>query len=332
MRKNSRAVETDRINPLINGGTHVALARAAKEGGFMPANKTFAGVQHIFCPTDLTARSQQTLAFAAQLAAASGARLTAFHAAPDTWFRPSSSDVLEGKGSVEKQILNCVSTYANDLDLEIIVEKGPDPAAEIVRLVRELDVDLVVMKARPGVSSALHFGSIVERVISGSRCPVLLLPAAFLRETDPAFDKLNFKRILFDYDFSQATDDLFHLTNDLIRDHDSSLNVISVLEPPPAYGVDLDQLETSKLQLGTAIKNRLSNAVLHEGRSPADISTRVEWGSHTDTILNYARDREIDLICTALSAPDRFVEKFYKLYLGQLLASSTCPILVKQCV
>ena len=298
----------------------------------MPADKTFAGVQHIFCPTDLTARSQRTLAFAAQLAAVSGARLTVFHAAPDTWFRPSSGDVLESKCSVERQILNCVGTYINDLDLDIIVEKGPDAAAEIVRLARELDVDLVVMKARPGVSSALHFGSIVERVISGSRCPVLLLPAAFLSETDPVFDKLHFKRILFDYDFSQATDDLFHLTNELTRDHDSVLNVISILEPPPAYGVDLDQLESSKLQLGSAIKNRLSNAILHEGRSPADVSTRVAWGSHTDTILSYARDREIDLICTALPAPDRFADRFYKLYLGQLLASSTCPVLVKQCV
>jgi nucleotide-binding universal stress UspA family protein len=189
------------------------------------------------------------------------------------------------------------------------------------------------MKARPGISSALHFGSIVERVINDVRCPVLLFPAAFLAENDPAFDKLNFRRILFDYDFSQATDELFHITKAITRDYGADLHVLSVLEPPIVFGADLAQIETSKTHLKNAVRDRLSSAIRHEGISLADVPATVEWGSHVDKVLDYARDHEIDLICTALPAPNYFLEKkIYRLYLGQLLASATCPILVKQCV
>ena len=298
----------------------------------MPTNKSFAGVHHIFCPTDLTSRSQRALAFAGQIAGSSGARLTAFHSTGDSWLHQSATDAREVKRSVSEQIREGFAADTDNFDLDVIVEKGSKPASVITGFVRDLNVDLVVMKARPGISSALHFGSIVERVISGVQCPVLLLPDAFLAKNDPVHNKLDFKQILFDYDFSQATDELFHLTNALTRSYHSELHVLSILEPPNVLGVDFAQLENSKLQLKSAIRNRVSSAIVHEGRSPSDVSTTVEWGSHTEKILNYARTHEIDLICTALPAPSHFFEKLYRLYLGQLLASAVCPVLVKQCI
>ena len=299
-----------------------------KEEGLMPANRTFAGVQHVLCPTDLTPKSQRTIAFAGQLASVSGARLTTFHSMDDTWLHQSADDFAVGKRAVRQQIFDCFA--AEEIEIDVIVEKGSNPASEIIRFVRELDVDLLVMKARRGASSAFHFGSIVERVVSDVRCPVLLLPSAFLEENDPKLNKLNFRQILFDYDFSQATDELFHLTNALTRNYDSDLHVLSVLEPPVVFGVDPDQLESSKSRLKNAVRERLSSVVRQE--SLVDVPTTVEWGSHTDKILNYARANETDLICTALPAPSHFFEKIYRFYLGQLLTSAPCPVLVKQCV
>jgi hypothetical protein len=56
----------------------------------------------------------------------------------------------------------------------------------------------------------------------------------------------------------------------------------------------------------------------------------VEWGRHAETVLRYAKTHHIDLICTALAPPHFYFEKLYSAYLGSLLKSATCPILVKQ--
>src|ERR1044071_3605981 len=147
---------------LVNGGTYIAQPASAKGGGRMSLNGSFAGVHHIFCPTDLTPKSQRALAFAGQLAKVSGARLTAFHSIVDTWLHQSTDDILDVKRNIAEQILDSLAGDTKNLDVSVIITKGANPSAEIVRSVKDFDVDLLVMKARPGISSALHFGSIVE--------------------------------------------------------------------------------------------------------------------------------------------------------------------------
>lgn len=302
----------------------------------MSTSKSFAGVQHIFCPTDLTAKSQKALDCAMQMAIVLGSKLTAFHSTIDSWVYPaggsSADDLLTIQKEIKEEILESLDPERRQIDFNLIVDKTPNPAARIVKMAHDIKPDLIVMKARPGILSALHFGSIVERVISGACCPVMLMPSRFLAEKEPATEKLEFKRILFDYDFSQATDELFHLANALTRNYDSELHVLSVLEPPPDRQVELVAPTSSQLSLQSAVRNRLRSAIRAEGIAPFKVPTTVEWGSHADKVLNYAKTHQIDLICTALPLPSYYLEKVYRIYLGQLLASAMCPVLVKQCV
>ena len=157
------------------------------------------------------------------------------------------------------------------------------------------------------------------------------MPSRFLAANEPALNALTFRQVLFDYDFSQATDELFHLTNALARNYAAELHMLSVLEPP-ASQVELTRLNGSRTLLESAVQKRLSSAIISEGRSPVDIPTTIEWGRHSDKVLKYAAMHDIDLICTALPAPDFYLEKFYRTYLGQLLSWANCPILVKQCL
>jgi nucleotide-binding universal stress UspA family protein len=298
----------------------------------MSTNRSFAGVNHILCPTDLSERSQRTLRYAVQLAEVSGAALTAFHSIGDNWLQGSVADMHQIERDVEDEILLCLDPENEPVDFSIIVGRAPDPAAEIIRSSRSMDVDLVVMKSRPGSLSALHFGSIVERVVSRAGCPVLLMPSRFLASHDPARHKLRFDRILFDYDFSQATDQLFHLANALTRKYDAELHVLAVLEPPKSNSLVLSSLGHSQGLLESSVHHRITSALRVEGLSPLDVPTTVEWGSHTDKVLKYASTHRIDLIATALPAPTYLFERIYRIYLGQLLASAQCPVLVKQCV
>lgn len=299
----------------------------------MSAPKRQAEIKHILCPTDLSARSQITLGYAARLADTLNATLTACHCAPARWF--SSENHLppevtaEMKAAVSEQIdKNC--DHAKCLKRRVsIIENSFDPARDILNLAGETDVDLIVMKARSGVLSAFRFGSIVERIVSRAKCPVLLIPSKFLADQESPAAELGIHRILFDYDFSIQTNSLFGLANILTRELDAELHLLSVLDPP-GTSAKAAPIRGSRTRLQTVIRQQLDEVLQSEGKSVMTVPTAVEWGDHAEAVLRYAEAHRLDLICTSLPPPHFYFETFYRAYLGNLLKSSRCPILVEQ--
>jgi nucleotide-binding universal stress UspA family protein len=274
------------------------------------------------------------LGFAARLAETLHASLTACHCSPANWFTADNQLPHEQydrlKDSIKAAITQCEGPSSTLTWRSVVIESSFDPARDILNVARESDADLIVMKARPGVLSAFRFGSIVERIIEGSNLPVLLLPSAFLANRDPAHDALEFRRILFDYDFSEATDQLFRIANALTRGYDAELYMLSVLEPTSKASIEAAPLPFSRPQVQTIVRQKLGEVLESEGRSIMDVRTVVEWGRHAETVLEHTRNHDIDLICTTLAPPHFYFEKLYSAYLGSLLKSARCPILVKQ--
>jgi nucleotide-binding universal stress UspA family protein len=294
-------------------------------------------VLDIICPSDLSERSQRALGFATRLAETLGSRLTACHCALANWFarenrlpKPEHARIIE---LLEDEIRRCETTPGGVTRRSLVVENSFDPSRDILSLARETAADLIVMKARPGVLSAFRFGSIVERVIEGAGCPVMLLPSRFLAEHDPQTEPLAFRNILFDYDFSDATDQLFGVVSSLTQSFHSGLSMLSVLEPPGRVRPEAAPLPRGRLSMQRMIRGRLDEVVRGDGAlSTLDVPTVVESGPHAETVLHYAADHDIDLICTALPPPHFYFEKLYRGYLGELLRIAACPILVKQSV
>jgi nucleotide-binding universal stress UspA family protein len=300
----------------------------------MTDRKPKARIENVLCPTDLLDKSQKALGFATRLAETLQARLTVCHCAPADWFgtenRLPKEEYERVKSAIEQQITACQAPDSTLRWRSLVIENSFDPAREVVDLASEMNADLIVMKARPGILSALRFGSIVERIIEGSPCPVLLLPSRFLAERDPKPEALEFRRILFDYDFSEATDQLFHVANALTRDYRADLEVLSVIEPSRNAATEAAPIAFSRSSVRNIVRGRLMEALRAEGKSITEVPTSVEWGEHAKTVLQYAKGLEVDLICTALAPPDFYFEKLYRAYLGSLLKSAEFPILVKQ--
>lgn len=301
----------------------------------MPRAKTAKRIRHILCPTDLSSKSQQTVGFAARLAETLGARLTAAHCATAAWFAIENRLSPEAAALIRERmtepILKCADHDGRALNWQAtLIENSFDAATDIINLARETDVDLIVMKARPGMLSAFRFGSIVERVVSAVNCPVLLLPSRFLMEISTKAGDPTFRRILFDYDFSQATDSLFQIAMEMTRGFEADLHLLSVLQPPGKMPMEMSGSETGLRIIQAATKEKLSRILERGGKTNSYISTTVEWGDHAGTVLKYAENNQIDLICTTLSPPYFYFEKLYCAYLGQILKSAKCPILVKQ--
>lgn len=174
----------------------------------------------------------------------------------------------------------------------MVIENSFDPARDVLNVIRETGVDLVVMRARAGVFAAPRFGSVVERVVGGCDRPVLLLPPQFLAGKEQRGD---LRRILFASDRSEGASDLAEVAAEMAE----------------AYGSELEFL---------AEPERVG------GRS----RTAVDWRARSSAVLASAATEDADLICTALETPSTCLDKLYREYIGELLRSSGCPILVKQ--
>ena len=303
----------------------------------MSGAQSTAKIQHILCPTDLSQKSQKTLGFSARLAETLGARLTAVHCASAAWFsteiRLSPNEAASIRESMTAPILEYTGRQESTLRWQAtVIENSFDAATDIINLARETDVDLIIMKARPGMLSAFRFGSIVERVVSAVNCPVLLLPSRFLLDRERHFSEPPFRRILFDYDFSQATDSLFRTAMELTRGFEAELHLLSVLQPPRKASMEMSQSEIGLRIVQAVTHEKLGRVMVNWVDPESSVSTSVEWGDHAETVLRYAEDGQIDLICTTLSPPYFYFEKLYCAYLGQILKSAKCPILVKQAV
>lgn len=291
-------------------------------------------IKNIFCPTDLSERSQRALGLSVRLAEKLHTSLTVCHCAHASWFTQEN-----GLPDVERVRINDAirtrieASHDQPAKLSwrnLLIENSFDPARDIVSSSRELGADLIVMKARPGLLSAFRFGSIVERVIERAACPVLLLPSKFLETHDPSSDDLGFKNILFDYDFSMANEQLFQVATDLMRNYHADLRMISVIEPPGISSGETAVSPSSRTAVQTLMRRKLDEVLQTGGHSIMDVPTTVEWGRHAETVLRHAEEKRVDLICTALAPTNLYLDKVYSSYLGRLLRSTSCPILVKQ--
>jgi nucleotide-binding universal stress UspA family protein len=286
-------------------------------------------IEHVLCPTDLSARSQQTLNFASGIASRLKVKLTACHFSPTAWLL-AGYGLGTKRSQIEQEMAETIRGSRNGSAPEFtasVFENSIDPAHDILELAQMLSVDMIVMKARKSVFSALHYGSIVERITRGSSIPMLLLPTNFI-DSNSAADDINFNEVLFDYDFSEATDNLFPFAMELTKGFNANLHLLAVLEPPQASVAEAASTDRSRKMLLSATQQRLENLTGIDS-SPKAI---VEWGQHADTVLAYADKNNIDLICTTLPPMLFFYEKLYCAYLGQLLQSAKCPILTLRSV
>jgi nucleotide-binding universal stress UspA family protein len=291
-------------------------------------------IKHILCPTDLSAKSQLTLNYASGIASRLSARITACHCSPTAWFSHDQDIWGKRRREIDQQMIDTIKGDRNGSSPAFdtsIFDQSFDPAKDILHLAKDIDVDLIVLKARKSMFSALHYGSIVERIARGSNVPVLLLPTRFL-ETHPNNKDIDFHQVLFDYDFSEATDRLFPTAMALTDSFRANLHLLAVLEPPRAETVEVQQTAMSRDLLINATQQKLDHLAGSDLGNGIQSPATVAWGKHAKSVLEYTEKNKIDLICTTLSPTHFYYEKLYCAYLGQLLQSAKCPILALRSV
>lgn len=141
--------------------------------------------RRILFPVDFSANSEKAAPYVLALARQNGAKLYVLHVVNVTeeasgFYVPhlSFKKLEEEEEKAEEKTLKvfCARNLDAYEDLEWAVTTG-EPCKEILRAAEEKDVDVIVMASgsREAVDHIV-FGSTAEKVVKGSKVPVLLIP------------------------------------------------------------------------------------------------------------------------------------------------------------
>ncbi len=163
-------------------------------------------LKHILVATDFGEASDAALGYGRELARAFGARLTVLHVADNVLAGTIGIEGYVGaypdfQRSLEESAraqLDAVVTEEDrkEFNAQAMLRTSASPALTIVTYARDANADLIVMGTHGrGAMAHLLMGSVAERVVRTSPCPVLtvkhpehefLLPDALVRTTTTA--------------------------------------------------------------------------------------------------------------------------------------------------
>jgi universal stress protein A len=135
----------------------------------------------ILHPTDFSPRSEHAFHLACSLARDHGGRVIVLHVAepPVVGYGGAITPPPEGDWKALEAQLRRVQAPGARVPVEHRLEEG-DPVAEILRVAREGNCDLIVMgtHGRTGLAHLL-MGSVAERVVRKATCAVLVVKSPF---------------------------------------------------------------------------------------------------------------------------------------------------------
>ena len=140
----------------------------------------------ILLPTDGSACSGKAMAYALAFAQRFGARVVAFHVMGQGWegqtrrtFGEVRQNLLQEAGKRHEEEARGIVGAVADAGTKVGVAVDSrivtgTPVEQIVRLAKELSVDLIIMgtHGRTGISH-VFLGSVAEKVVRRAPCPVL---------------------------------------------------------------------------------------------------------------------------------------------------------------
>lgn len=140
-------------------------------------------IKNILCPIDYSVYSEKALEYAIEFAEKYQAKLYLIHVLDIRIYDMNDPDLynvsIVDKDTIDRlkeRLLRCIREDIKEkISVEAVVVQGV-PFTEIIRAAKEYMVDLIVLgtHGRTGLSQAI-MGSVAERVVRKSPCPVLTI-------------------------------------------------------------------------------------------------------------------------------------------------------------
>jgi nucleotide-binding universal stress UspA family protein len=305
-------------------------------------------IKRILCPVDLSPDSRAALEYAVHFAELFDAELHVLHAywqAPEYTGIDLTSLVVVGSGNLalgeverraaEHQLADFVAPHASRaLRLQRHLALGSAPRA-ILSAAADLGCDLVVMgtHGRTGVRR-LVLGSVAERVVRSSPCPVLVVR----EDRQPRLDN-----VLVPVDFSDHSTNAARYAIRLASRANPAIELLHVWDIPPhmrsvaiaerAGGAPVPLWELTRGRVQAAMSELVAkldaeiNAAMDE-RHGLLLRQRIEIGSTAETITDIAAMSGHDLIVLGTHGRTGLSRLAMGSVASKVVRTAACPVLV----
>jgi nucleotide-binding universal stress UspA family protein len=229
---------------------------------------------------------------------------------------------IEMAGEAESQLKQIAQECAlRGVNPELRVEEGI-LAETILALVQKEKIDLVVMgtHGRRGLDH-LMLGSITEKVLRKSSCPVLAVRKPAHDFVDPAQsgDPVSLRKVLFGTDFSPTAGKALPYALSLAREYDAELTVLHVLE-----GIST----TEFVQEGREKALRdIESSIPAEARAGCNFRMLVRVGKSYEQIIQLAIEEQTDLVVLGVRGRMALDLALFGSTTHRVLQLGPCPVL-----
>ena len=270
-------------------------------------------INRILCPIDMSTQSAGAVRYAVALARAHEAELILLHC----------TDAIDARKDVEA----FVKKYIGPSDWRLVVTRADDVGDEIMTQAQAERVELIVMRSRRRPHRAALLGSTAESVCRNAPCPVLVMHHD---EREFVNDELrvDLKRVLVAYDFSDYSELALKYALSIAQEHQAELHLLHVL-PPNSVGEP--EIAWYPLKGESAYHNaarRLQNVVPAEVHLWCTVKTAVSEGQPYREILNYAERNGIGLISVGAHGAGFGMRALFGSNVDRVLRQALCPVLV----
>src|SRR5690349_1956753 len=262
-------------------------------------------IQRILCPIDFSEHSRHALHRAAEVARWYRSHLTVLHVVSQLVTADASGVPLTDAD--RERLLAEMRCFAGetppDVKIAFVLREASDVRNEILSLARSLTCDLLVIGShgRSGFERLL-LGSVTEKVVRKSPCPVMVVPAH--TTTTAARSGLaggNRPRIVAAVDFSDASLTAVEYAISLSEEADADLVLLHTIEVPPELREHIpaaSDFDVARLHAEATAEslNRLGRLVPESARTFCRIATEVSEGAAYRHILKVAAEQQADLI------------------------------------
>jgi CPA2 family monovalent cation:H+ antiporter-2 len=290
-------------------------------------------IQQILCPIDLSDASHHALDHARALAQWYKAKITALHVCNPIVMPPMefvavgamSPPVLtdDERANARQDVLEFIGGERDDTS--VVIESG-QAAPGILKVAADLPADLIVIGTH-GIGGFEHLllGSVTEKVLRKTACPVLTVPPR-ARMTS----RLPFKRVLCPVDFSDSSLAALELALSLAQEGDAELTILHVFERSadeeplanrpivaPEYQREVEAEFTARLH--ALVPQNVGNACRPQART--------SHGKPYREILGIATEDQVDLIVMGVHGRNALDVMMFGSTTNQVVRRATCPVL-----
>ncbi|RPH60903.1 MAG: universal stress protein [Acidobacteria bacterium] len=298
-------------------------------------------IKRILCPVDFSEFSRHALEHAVMLARWYDSTVTVFHAYPLATLPmifagdPSGSAVspTSTPGELREEAVAQLASFAAAVQptgVRVSLEARPGNAVpNILDLAQSLSSDLIVIGTygRSGIDR-LILGSVTEKVLRKSPCPVMTVPPPVSAPSESAL--VLFKRILCAIDFSDPSTKALELALSLAQEANAELLILHVIEgvPDTQHWKQGDPtLLRYILDAEADASRQLRESISSEARNWCKPVELLTTGKAYREILRVARERDVHLIVMGVHGRNPVDLMFFGSTTHHVIRSATCPVL-----